>query len=331
MDNKPKEKISIVVPVYNAEKKINRCVESLRSQIYSNIEIILINDGSTDETLAICKKYQELDERIFVIDKPNGGVSSARNAGIDVANGKYIMFCDSDDWVYEDYCIAMLEHAVQGHLIMCEFDEVTSENDCLGERDNRCDIEVIRKEEFLNYRKAGIGSPWNKLFDLDIVKRFEIKFPMEISLGEDLAFVMEYLKHTESTIVYLHRKLYVYQNEDTVSLSKRAPTIQENELFFQILSKGILELTDNDSKMILLRDQIVIQDYEKTIRKIGTSAECFWKRYKHIKKAMGTHSYQVCCYNGVYSTNIIYNDLFKKRKAILLMIYFTMTKQRENR
>ena len=93
------EKISIIVPMYNAEKWLEKCVNSIIEQSYSNIEILLINDGSTDKTLEICKKIEKIDNRVRVIDKKNEGVSKTRNLGLENATGKYIKFVDSDDWL----------------------------------------------------------------------------------------------------------------------------------------------------------------------------------------------------------------------------------------
>lgn len=324
MENNQRDKISIVVPVYNAEDKLNRCVESLRSQLYSDIEIILVNDGSKDNSLSICKYYEKLDERIIVIDKPNGGVSSARNAGIDVASGKYIMFCDSDDWVYDDYCLYMIEHAVNQQLTMCGYEEITNETQKPIVRSCEDDIEEFSKTDFLRYREQGIGSPWNKLFELKIINEHGIKFPEIISLGEDLAFVMEYLKHMNPQIIYLHRKLYVYQNEETATLSKRVPSVLENETFFNLLSDGVRNLSDNDGDMFKLRNQIIMRDYEKTFMAIAVSSQQMLKIYQEIKKAMDTFSYQTCCQVGVGSSNKLYDWMFRKRKAGLLSIYLKL-------
>lgn len=95
-------KVSIVVPVYNVERQLARCINSLRTQTIEKVEIILVNDGSTDKSLEICRYFAELDRRIKVIDKPNGGVSSARNKGIELAQGEYIGFVDPDDWIEPD-------------------------------------------------------------------------------------------------------------------------------------------------------------------------------------------------------------------------------------
>ena len=112
--------ISIIVPVYNAERTLHRCVTSLVEQSYPNIEILLVNDGSKDASLEMCRGYEQQDSRIRVIDKPNGGVSSARNAGLDVARGEYIMFCDSDDWVSPLWCEHMVRNHIPQNLTVCE-------------------------------------------------------------------------------------------------------------------------------------------------------------------------------------------------------------------
>lgn len=321
------EKISIVVPVYNAEKTIVRCVESLRHQSYPYVEIILVNDGSKDTSLKICQQLKEKDNRIIIIDKKNGGVSSARNAGIERTSGKYIMFCDSDDWVQKDYCSYMISHMENRHLVMCGFEEIFDEKVKTVKEDSTDKVEKIPKKDFLKYRKQGIGSPWNKLFEREIIDKYNLKFPEDISLGEDLVFVMRYLRYMSPTIIYLHRKLYIYQNQEEITLSKRAPSVTENEYFFSALLKGIKELANNDADAIKLCKQIIMQDYEKTILFIDANSESIGKQYKQIKYAMDAKSFKMCCREGVHSRNNLYNWLFKKRKAGLLTIYLTISRR----
>ena len=321
------EKISIVVPVYNAEKTIVRCVESLRQQIYPYIEIILVNDGSKDKSLELCQQLKEKDNRIIIINKQNGGVSSARNTGIKSASGKYIMFCDSDDWVMEDYCSYMIEHVEDRHLVMCGFEEISDEQVKFVGKENTDKVEKILKKDFLKYREQGIGRPCNKLFELKIINEYNLTFPEDICLGEDLVFVMKYLKYMSSTIIFLHRKLYIYQNQEAITLSKRAPAVSENEYFYSALSSGIRELSHDDINMLTLCKQIIMQDYEKNFLFINGNSESIGKKYKHIKQAMGTKSFTTCCSEGVQSSNKIYNWLFMKKKAGLLTIYLTIRKR----
>ena len=98
-----KNKVSVVVPIYNVEKYLPKCIETIQTQSYENLEIILVNDGSTDSCLKICEKYKKDDERIIIVNKKNGGLSDARNYGIEKATGKWITFIDSDDYVEKDY------------------------------------------------------------------------------------------------------------------------------------------------------------------------------------------------------------------------------------
>lgn len=100
--------VSVIIPVYNVEEYLRECLDSVINQTYQNLEIILINDGSTDASLKICQEYVAIDERIKLIDKPNGGLSSARNAGLDIATGEFVSFIDSDDWVELDYYASLL-------------------------------------------------------------------------------------------------------------------------------------------------------------------------------------------------------------------------------
>ena len=116
-------KVSIVVPIYNAEKFLTTTVDSIIAQTYKNIEIILVNDGSTDGSLALCQTFLEKDKRIKVVDKQNGGVSSARNCGIHTASGEFIMFVDSDDLIEKDACEKLVKNAIatKSDIVFCNY------------------------------------------------------------------------------------------------------------------------------------------------------------------------------------------------------------------
>lgn len=123
------KKVSIIIPVYNTQKYLKRCINSIIDQTYSNLEIFLINDGSTDNSLEICKEYEKIDERIFIISGENHGVSYARNIGIRKATGEYLYFADSDDYLETD----AIEKMIQGfekadcELIIAGYNEVENE------------------------------------------------------------------------------------------------------------------------------------------------------------------------------------------------------------
>ena len=178
--------ISIIVPVYNAEKTLERCVRSLMAQTYGNIEILLVNDGSRDQSPAICQRFAQEDGRIRVIDKPNGGVSSARNAGLDAARGEYLMFCDSDDWVEPDWCESMVSLCGPGDMVICEIDR----NGQIAEHD--VEQEDAPRNKILHYPLLA-SSPVNKLFDTAVIRQSGLRFREGLYVGEDLCFVLAYL------------------------------------------------------------------------------------------------------------------------------------------
>ena len=132
--------VTIIVPIYNVEKYLEKCVESILSQTYKNIEIILVNDGSTDGSLDICKRYADLDKRIRIIDKRNGGLSDARNAGLDAAHGEFVGFVDSDDWIAEEMYQRLVTACEMYHADMsaCKMKRVNAETIQDEEHDSSC-------------------------------------------------------------------------------------------------------------------------------------------------------------------------------------------------
>ena len=193
------ELVSIVVPVYNAEKYIDRCVQSLTEQTYPEIEIILVDDGSPDASGKLCDVWSEKDTRIKVIHKENGGASSARNAGIEVATGSYISFVDADDYVENTYIEVLMTDLVKngsqlsaGSFYRIDFFEKVN---CLN---NKVVYELNSQGEEvaceINYNHI-LRVPWGKLFVLDIINKYGLRFDQAVHYGEDTIFVLQYLRH----------------------------------------------------------------------------------------------------------------------------------------
>ena len=176
--------ISIIVPVYNAESTLDRCISALTGQTYQNIEIILVNDGSVDRSLEICRHYAAKDGRIRVIDKPNGGVSSARNAGLECAQGEFIMFCDSDDWAEPDWCEELISHYEAGCLVMCGH-YVEGEQDYFPREIRADQHEVYQFNEIAKLRYSFFTCPWNKLYLAGLIRDHHLRFMEQLSNGED--------------------------------------------------------------------------------------------------------------------------------------------------
>ena len=220
--------VSIVVPVYNAERYLCTSIHALQKQDYSNIEIILVDDGSKDASPSICDSFEKEDKRIRAIHKTNGGVSSARNAGIEAATGKYIMFVDSDDLCESNIVSRMVFLAEHWNVnfVICGFRTVNDIKSALNpiRHENTSElVYALSKSELMNslgymiMRRPTMFAPWNKLFDLEIIRKNNIKFIPTVSYGEDFLFNLEYLKYCNGDIE-TNEKLYNYilQNPDSL-------------------------------------------------------------------------------------------------------------------
>ena len=184
--------LSVIIPVYNVEPYLEQCLDSVVNQTYKNLEIICINDGSTDNSLKILEKYQKKDKRIKIINQENKGVSAARNAGVDIATGEYITFVDSDDYLelnaYEEAMKVMLQDR-SVDLIEFGIKPFTTSNDIVNKNRVNDIREYYRKR--LNLVLYS-GVVWNKIFNLKRIKDIGITFPVEIRLFEDLYFSYAY-------------------------------------------------------------------------------------------------------------------------------------------
>ena len=191
--------ISIIVPIYNAEAYLKKCIESILKQSYTDIEVILVNDGSKDNSGEICDDFVGKDTRVKVIHKKNEGVSSARNIGIDTSNGKYICFIDSDDWVDTTYLSSFMESQIK------EKPELFILHDVLKENINSCQKFCNFPNEtydaahlhqlFADTQLAWCGFPYSKLYISKIIKAENIRFDHAVHYGEDFLFMLEYMKY----------------------------------------------------------------------------------------------------------------------------------------
>lgn len=205
--------ISIIVPVYNLEDYLPKCVDSILAQTFTNFELVLVNDGSPDSSGEICDEYASLDNRIKVIHKKNGGVASARNAGLEVAKGKYIGFVDNDDYINEYMFEILYNHAIKhsSDIVICDYLHVSENNpDHTREFDSGIRIQHFNNIEALNqlYTTNNITFvvPWNKLYKRDLFKDVEYKFG---SINDDETVAHELLYNSKQT-TYIQAGLYYY-------------------------------------------------------------------------------------------------------------------------
>ena len=220
--------VSIIVPVYNAQEYLSKCIESILNQTMKDFELILINDGSNDKSPKICDKYSLRDSRIKVIHKENEGVSIARNTGINISRGKYIVFADSDDYVDENWCCEMYKAIINNNrnMIMTGITiyNTRNNNNIINNLNINSDTDtsmVKKKDFFILYKKQLINSPCNKIYITEIIKSNNVRFKENLRLGEDLLFNLEYLSFMDEDIIVLNKSLYNYILSDKESLDNR--------------------------------------------------------------------------------------------------------------
>lgn len=209
--------ISIIVPVYNTENYIHQCLDSVLAQTFRDFELILVDDGSPDGSGAICDAYAKKDARVRVLHKKNGGVSSARNAGLDAARGEYVVFIDSDDCVNEGYLSGLLSAAEQNSgrdtLVLCDYQPFNEDGD-----EKRRFPEAFSAEfdggTAQNFRELVFGfrlfPPYCKLYRRDIIEENALRYSTEIRTAEDFDFNMRYLQAIDR-IVYVPQADYRYR------------------------------------------------------------------------------------------------------------------------
>ena len=229
-------KISVIVPVYKVEQYLPQCVESILAQTFTDFELLLIDDGSPDNSGKICDEYAAKDSRIRVFHKTNGGVSSARNVGLDNAKGEWIAFVDSDDWIGEHYLDPvpeLEEESRSAQIVLSGFNIISSSTGNLIERRNWRDLQKRRfssSESFFLHKLHLWGFPFSKFYLKSVIDACSIRFSEKISLSEDLLFLMEFLSSCE--YVYFSNSCeYYYRVGRSDALSLQREKV-ENLVFF---------------------------------------------------------------------------------------------------
>ena len=221
--------VSIIVPVYNAQNCLERCLMSIIRQRYPQWELILVDDGSQDDSLEICKRYSDKDSRIRVIHTENCGVSSARNTGIENAHGEYITFVDSDDMIHTDFlseCLSDKEDLIVTNYIK------PSTLDSLHYKEDHPE---------LVFQQSAVRPVWGKVFVRKIIEDHHIRFDTNIRFAEDTIFVLQYCLHIK-TIAYVFQHLYEYERSPYYAVFKYKTTLDEFLNIFSILQELTLRL-----------------------------------------------------------------------------------------
>ena len=233
--------ISVIVPVYNAVNTIHRCIESIQQQSNNNFELILINDGSTDQSLQLCLEYADVDPRIKVFDKVNGGPSAARNMGIDKASGNLIVFVDSDDYLDRGFLENLFSDSERADLVVAGIKKMKKDqNDISFNFPNKL-IGITEQKVYLeDYPLADYGYPFSKLFKKDILDRHHIRFIEDVHMFEDVLFLFEYMKFCDK-IKFNDKSLYNYVIAEGGSLSTKVNSFESEYLGFITFYNQIID------------------------------------------------------------------------------------------
>lgn len=214
--------VSIVIPVYNAAPDLARCIESVRRQSYANIEVLLINDGSRDASGPICRMYERVDSRIRVIEKPNAGVSAARNDGIAAAQGDYLQFVDSDDYLPDNATELLVQRAEAGgcDLVIAHYFRVIGDEVSVYGFLRRTDVmDQLEFARELMDEPASFyyGVLWNKLYRAALIREHGIQCHEDLSWSEDFLFNLEFIRYAQRFAALAAPVYYYVKNEKSIT------------------------------------------------------------------------------------------------------------------
>lgn len=273
-------KISVIVPVYNTEKYLRRCVDSILAQTYTDFELLLIDDGSTDGSGAICDEYAALDPRVRVFHKPNGGVSSARNLGLDHSRGEWVGFIDGDDWLDSKTLEKVTENmqSAKADIVCFGFWSVTKD------KENFVKLPSIKHGKISFMREQmlhGWTVVWNTFFRNEFLNRHSIRFQTCISIGEDLELLFRTYYYA-TNIIIIDEPLYYYNrmNENSalhkMIIKHYDDIIQANLSVIQFFKeKGIInEFQDIVAWKILRAKQDYVLDVSTHAKFLSIYPEC---------------------------------------------------------
>ncbi|MBM6662930.1 glycosyltransferase family 2 protein [Marseilla massiliensis] len=238
------KEFSVLIPAYNVEKYIDKCLQSILNQSFTNFEIIIIDDGSTDETLKICKKYESMDSRIKVFHQVNNGIVETRNKLIQLANGNWIVFIDADDYVKENYlsCFSnYINKFPDADVFACDY--ISWEK---GDEFKEIKRPFHSKQEYilqlLGWRCTNTAL-WAKAIKKELIENNHIEFTKGISLGEDLCF-MSKLFYNAKDIIYVPGENYIWNRTNVISMTKSEKYQDDVIALYEAITKFYKEKSD---------------------------------------------------------------------------------------
>lgn len=236
--------VSIIIPVYNVEKYVERCIESVLQQTYTNWELILVDDGSSDNSGFICDQYSALTN-VHVVHQPNMGVSRARNTGLKIAAGEYILFVDADDWISQDMLSLMLTEGNNADMIACDVYDVKQNNNgehIIKQRNIWKDATSPQNQDIYYDIYSRTTTLWNKLLKRDIIG--SLRFDESFTYGEDSHFLVRLLKRINNYVI-VNKPLYFYcinrpGNVVSSGVNEQTKEFLDNnlEIYYELIKQG---------------------------------------------------------------------------------------------
>lgn len=321
--------ISVIVPVYNTEKYLDQCIHSILCQTFADFELLLINDGSSDNSGDICEKYASKDSRIRVFHKKNGGVGSARNEGVDRAVGEWIVFVDSDDYIRPPYLENLLLQTNETIDLVISFPEVILKNKIyrLDHYQEGLVSENDTDKLFSIYDLQEHTSPWGKLYRTSIVKNNNIRFCENMCFGEDAVFLYNFILYARNVFI-LNKADYCYRGEIEGSLSKRMNAVDDEYINYSHIYKivGLLikqkSITD---KTALSKLNVLIEIYIWRILNSLYHNSASYKKRLHIISLL---DFSVISLNGKMSKkDFILKSMLKNKLYWLYDMLRTFAKK----
>lgn len=332
-----KELVSIVVPIYNVEKYLKKCIDTILNQSYRNLEIILVDDGSTDKSGKLADDFAKSDKRITVIHKENGGLSDARNKGLAIATGKYICFIDSDDYIEKNMIEEVIDNMKKENSNISFWGfyvEYVDENEKIIKRN-----EVIPNRKIINTKEQiktieidmkflkCLGYAWNKMYKMDFLKKEKLIFEKGLSGIEDTEFNCRVFKKTNNFIIidkaYNH---YVQRNRETLGNKKYGNLLELNMRFCEC-HKMLLSNWNIEKEQI---EKIYLQDYlliaKGQIKNIVLDKEYSDSKKKKFEQLLTIKGINNAINNKEIQTKKerIFCYMVKRKKIFLLRLYYTL-------
>lgn len=296
--------ISVIIPVYNVEKYLKDCVESVINQSYSNLEIILVDDGSTDDSGKLCDYYSKNDHRIKVIHKKNEGLGFARNSGLEISRGKFVTFVDSDDYVAENMISNLYENLMKNKVDECKlgYKKVNNSKKVIFRRTYKFEL-FLGNDVKNEYLPRLIGSLPKKhdsiemcvtgtLFRNEIIKKNFVKFPSERELiSEDLIFQLKYLQYAKGALTITQEDYFYRFNEKSLSNSYRKDRFEKSIIFYKEVNRLLNEYNCSTETYFRVKMMLFIN------LKMCISQEVLNNKLSIKEKITNIHT--ICCNNTV--------------------------------